>query len=155
MKKALVISALVLGISNIALADDLLTTAAADGSFKTFLDAAKTTGLDATLKGAGPYTLFVPNDAAFAKLPKAKLKALLADKEALKKVLSYHVVEGKIGKADVDAGKVKTMEGDDLALSVTDGVKVNNVKVTGSEIDADNGVIHVVESVLMPKKSHS
>ncbi|HEY8119012.1 MAG TPA: fasciclin domain-containing protein [Methylophilaceae bacterium] len=155
MKKIFVISALAFGISNVAMADDLLTTAAADGSFKTFLEAVKTTGLDATLKGAGPYTLFVPSDAAFSKLPKAKLKALMADKEALKKVLSYHVVEGKIGKADVDAGKVKTLAGDDLALSVTDGVKVNNVKVTGSEIDADNGVIHIVESVLMPKKNHS
>lgn len=155
MKKLILISALALGISNIAIADDLLTTAAADGSFKTFLEALKSTGLDVTLKGAGPYTLFVPDDAAFSKLPKTKLHALLADKEALKKVLSYHVVQGKIGKVDVDAGKVKTLEGDDLALSVTDGVKVNNVKVTGSEIDADNGVIHVVESVLMPKGNHS
>ena len=152
MNKFLVATLLALGVSTPVFADSLLDTLAADGSFKTFATAIKTTDLAETLKGDGPFTLFVPNDAAFAKLPKAKLKALLADKAALTKLLSYHIVAGKIGKADVDAGKVKTLAESDLPLSVSDGVKVDNVKVVGSEIDADNGIIHVVESVLKPKK---
>lgn len=152
MKKLLAIPLLAFGLSASAFADDLLATIAADGSFKTFQTAVQASSLAETLKGPGPFTLFVPSDAAFAKLPKAKLKALLADKEKLNKVLSYHVVNGKITKADVDAGKVKTSEGQDLTLSIVDGVKVNNVVVRGSEIDADNGVIHIVDTVLMPKK---
>jgi len=152
MKKLLAVSFLAMGISTSAMADDLLGALAADGSFKTFLSAITTAELTESFKAAGPVTVFAPNDAAFAKLPKAKLKALLANKDELAKLINHHLVAGKIGKADVDAGKVKTVEGSDLALSVADGVKVNNVKVIGSEIDADNGVIHVVENVLKLKK---
>lgn len=152
MKKLLLVSLLSLCMFNLAYADDLLATAAAEGNFKTFLSAAKTTGLEETLKGAGPFTLFLPNDAAFAKIPKGKLKALLANKEELTKLLTYHVFPGKISKAEVDAGKIKSLEGDDIELSVTDGVKVDHVKVVGTEINADNGVIHELESVLMLKK---
>lgn len=152
MKKFLLIPVLAFGLSAPAFADDLLTTIAAEPTFKTFQSAIQGSPLAETLKGAGPFTVFAPSDAAFAKIPKAKLKALLADKDKLNKLLSYHVVNGKITKADVDAGKVKTEEGQDLTLSIVDGVKVNNVPVKGQEIDADNGVIHVVESVLMPKK---
>ena len=157
MKKLLALPLLALGFSTLSIsspvfADDLLATIAADSSFKTFQTAVQSSSLAETLKGPGPFTLFVPNDAAFAKIPKAKLKALLADKEKLNKLLAYHVLNGKITKADVDAGKVKTAEGSDLTLSITDGVKVNNVAVKGQEIDADNGVIHIVDTVLMPKK---
>lgn len=152
MKKLLLISALALGFSNSVMAANLIDTMAADGSFKTLLSAIKTAGLEEKLKGAGPLTLFAPSDAAFAKLPKAKLDALLANKDQLSKVINYHIVAAPIVKADIDAGKVKTVEGEDLKLSVTDGVKVNDVKVTGQEIRADNGSIHVLAAVLMPKK---
>jgi len=152
MKKLFAVSFLAMSISSSALADDLLDVIAADGSFKTFLSAIKTAELTETFKGAGPMTVFAPNDAAFAKMPKTKLKALLANKDELAKLINHHLVASKIGKAEVDAGKVKSVEGSDLALSVTDGVKVDNVKVIGSEIDADNGVIHVVENVLKLKK---
>lgn len=151
MKKILVLTLLALSFSNLASADTLLQTADQDGSFKTFLKAVKTAGLETTLNGSGPITVFAPDDAAFAKLPKAKLNALMANSDQLKKVLSYHIYPGKITQADVSAGKIKSLEGADLQLSVTDGVKVNNVKVTGNEINADNGVIHTMSAVLMPK----
>lgn len=155
MKNTLLISLLLpfcLLSAGPALADDLLQSLAEDGSFKTLSAAIKTAGLEEILKGAGPFTLFAPNDSAFAKLPKAKLNALLADKAALNKLLSYHVVPAAIGKTDVEAGKVKSLEGEYLALSVKDGVKINKVPVLGQEIHADNGAIHVLESVLMPGK---
>lgn len=151
MKKILVLTLLALSFSNLASADTLLQTADQDGSFKTFLKAVKTAGLETTLNGSGPITVFAPDDAAFAKLPKAKLNALMANSDQLKKVLSYHIYPGKITQADVSAGKIKSLEGADLQLSVTDGVKVNNVKVTGNEINADNGVIHTMSAVLIPK----
>jgi len=151
MKKIILLTMLTLGVSNFAFADTLLETAAQGGQFKTFLSAVKTAGLESTLNAEGPLTLFIPNDAAFAKLPKAKLKALMANKDELKKVLSYHVYPNKIVQADVQAGKIKSLEGEDLNLSVADGVKVDNVSVIGAEINADNGVIHVMSSVLMPK----
>jgi len=150
MKKVLLASLLALSISNVAFADDIVDSAIADGSLKTLVTALKEAGLVDTLKGAGPFTVFAPNDAAFAKLPKEKLDALLNDKEALTKLLTYHVVAGKISAADVQAGKVKTVEGHDLSLSVTEGVKVNGIAIVGGgDIKADNGEIHVIETVLI------
>lgn len=151
MKKILALTLLAFSFTNIAYADTLLQTAQQDGSYKTFLKAVKIAGLDNTLNGDGPMTVFAPDDAAFAKLPKAKLNALMANSDQLKKVLSYHIYPGKITQADVSAGKIKSLEGADLQLSVTEGVKVNNVKVTGNELNADNGVIHTVSAVLIPK----
>lgn len=151
MKKIVAIAVLALGVSNLAQAKDILSSIAEDGSYKTFLSAVKTAGLEDTLKGKGPLTVFVPNDAAFAKLPKDKLNALLANKAELKKVLTYHVYPNSIVKADVDAGEIKTLEGESLKLSVVDGVKVNGIRVVGNEINADNGVVHAVDGVLMPK----
>lgn len=153
MKKVLLASLLSLVISPMAYADDIVDAAIADGSLKTLVAALKTTGLDATLKGAGPFTLFAPNDAAFAKLPKAKLDKLMKDKVALAKVLNYHLVAGKVTSADVQAGKVASVEGHDLKLDVTEGVKVNNASaVGGGDITADNGAIHIIDTVLIPKK---
>lgn len=152
MNKVLAVTLLSLGISTSAFADDLLSTIAADSNYSTFSNAIKTAGIEGSLKGNGPITVFAPSNEAFAKLPKAQLKKLMADKAELAKVLQYHIVPAKITSADVAAGKVKTAEGDDLALSVTDGVKVNNAKVVGSEVDADNGAIHTVDTVLIPKK---
>jgi uncharacterized surface protein with fasciclin (FAS1) repeats len=153
MKKVLLASLLSLMISPLAYADDIVDSAIADGSLKTLVAALKSTGLDATLKGTGPYTLFAPNDAAFAKLPKAKLDKLMKDKAALTKVLNYHLVAGKVTAADVQAGKVASVEGHDLKLDVSEGVKVNNASaVGGGDITADNGAIHIIDTVLMPKK---
>lgn len=154
MKKTSLIASLLAAmiISTPALAGTVLQSAEQDGSFKTLLTAIHEAGLEDTLNAAGPFTLFAPNDAAFAKLPKAKLKALMADKEKLAKLISYHIVPSKIGQADVDAGKVKTLEGEDLSLTVKDGVKINNVPMVGMAIEADNGVIHALNSVLIPKK---
>jgi uncharacterized surface protein with fasciclin (FAS1) repeats len=151
MKKILALTALTMSLSNVAYADTLLQTAQQDGSFKTFLKAVKVAGLENTLNGDGPITLFAPDDAAFSKLPKAKLNALLANPTELKKVLSYHIYPGKITQADVIAGQIKSLEGANLKLSVTEGVKVNNVAVEGNELNADNGVIHTVSAVLIPK----
>jgi len=149
MKRVLLASLLALGISNLAFADDIVDASIADGSLSTLVTALKAAGLVDTLKGAGPFTVFAPNNAAFAKLPKDKLDALLQDKEALTKLLTYHVVAGKISAADVAAGKVKSVEGHDLKLSVVDGVKINGIAVVGGgDIKADNGEIHVIDTVL-------
>jgi uncharacterized surface protein with fasciclin (FAS1) repeats len=104
-----------------------------------------------TLKGKGPFTVFAPTDEAFAKIPKADLEALLKDKAKLKAVLTYHVVAGKVMAADVKAGKVKTVQGSELTVSTSSGVMVDNAKVIKTDIVADNGVIHVIDTVIMPK----
>ena len=149
MKKMLLATLFALGVSNAALADDIVDSAVADGSLKTLVTALKAAGLVDTLKGAGPFTVFAPNDAAFAKLPKDKLEALLKDKAALTKLLTAHVVPGKITAADVTAGKVKSLEGHELKLDVADGIKVDGVAaVGGGDIKADNGEIHIIDSVL-------
>ena len=129
---------------------DIVETAQAAGSFKTLVVALQTAGLVETLKGKGPFTVFAPNDAAFAKIPKDQLDALLADKAKLTKVLTYHVVAGKVMAADVKAGPVKTVEGSNLTISTTGGVMVDKAKVIKTDIAASNGVIHVIDSVVMP-----
>ena len=154
MKKVLLATLLTLGLSSVAYADSIVDVAAADSSLSTLVTALKAAGLVDTLKGPGPFTVFAPNNAAFDKIPKDKLEALLKDKAALTKVLTYHVVAGNITPADVAAGKVKTIEGHDLTLSTTEGVKVNgHLTVGGGDIKADNGQIHVVDTVLMPANS--
>jgi len=140
-----------MSLSATAYADDILETMDHDGGFKTMLSAIKTAGMEDTLKAAGPMTVFAPNDAAFAKLPKKKLDALLADKDALKKLISHHIVNAKITKAEVDAGKVATLDGKEVKLSVADGVKVDNVPVAGEGLHADNGVVHPLSAVLASK----
>jgi uncharacterized surface protein with fasciclin (FAS1) repeats len=136
--------------SAMAAGKDIVETAQSAGSFKTLVVALQTAGLVETLKGKGPFTVFAPNDAAFAKVPKDQLDALLADKAKLTKVLTYHVVGGKVMAADVKAGPVKTVEGSNLTLSTTGGVMVDKAKVIATDIAASNGVIHVIDSVLMP-----
>ena len=103
------------------------------------------------LKEKGLFTVFAPTDAAFAKIPKADLEALLKDKAKLTSILTYHVVSGKVMAADVKAGKVKTVQGSELTVSTSMGVMVDNAKVIKTDIAADNGVIHVIDSVIMPK----
>ena len=128
-----------------------LLTAVAAGSFKTLATALTAAGLIDTLKGPGPFTVFAPTDAAFAKIPKADLDALLKDKAKLTAVLTYHVVGGKVMAADVKAGKVKSVQGSDITVTTANGVMVDGAKVTAVDIKADNGVIHVIDSVIMPK----
>jgi uncharacterized surface protein with fasciclin (FAS1) repeats len=130
---------------------DIVDTAIAAGSFDTLVTAVKAAGLVDTLKGQGPFTVFAPTDDAFAKLPKAQLDALLSDKAALTKVLTYHVVPGKVEAADVvTMTSASTVEGQSLKISVGDSVMVNNAKVIKTDIDTSNGVIHVIDSVMLP-----
>jgi len=123
----------------------------AAGDFKTLATALAAAGLVDTLKGKGPFTVFAPTDAAFAKIPKADLDALIKDKAKLTAFLTYHVVPGKVMAADVKAGKVKTVQGSELTVSTSGGVMVDKAKVTATDIVADNGVIHVIDTVIMPK----
>ncbi len=132
-------------------AKDIVDTAVAAGNFKTLVVALKTADLVNTLKGKGPYTVFAPTDEAFAKIPKADLDALLANKEKLSAVLTYHVVPGKVMAKDVKAGDLATVNGKTIKITTANGVVVNMSKVTATDIDASNGVIHVIDTVLMPK----
>jgi len=150
MKKFLMVAAL--SLSAVAVqAKDIVDTAVAAGSFKTLATALTAAGLIDTLKGKGPFTVFAPTDEAFAKVPKADLDALLADKAKLTAVLTYHVVPGKVMAKDVKAGKVKTVQGSEITVTTAGGVMVDKARVTATDIVADNGVIHVIDSVIMPK----
>jgi uncharacterized surface protein with fasciclin (FAS1) repeats len=132
-------------------AKDIVDTAVSAGSFKTLVTAVQAAGLVDTLKGPGPFTVFAPSDEAFAKVPKATLDALLADKEKLTAVLTYHVVPGKVMAADVKAGKVKTVQGSEITITTEGGVKVDGANVVATDVAASNGVIHVIDTVIMPK----
>jgi uncharacterized surface protein with fasciclin (FAS1) repeats len=134
-----------------AQAKDIVDTAVAAGDFKTLATALEKAGLVTTLKGPGPFTVFAPTDAAFAKIPKADLDALLADKGKLTAVLTYHVVPGKVMAKDVKPGKVKTVQGGELTVATAGGVTVDNAKVIKTDIVTDNGVIHVIDTVVLPK----
>ena len=132
-------------------AKDIVDTAISAGNFGTLVTALKAAGLVDTLKGKGPFTVFAPTDEAFAKIPKANLDALLADKAKLSGVLTYHVVSGRVMAKDVKAGSVKTVQGSALTISTKDGVMVDGAKVIKTDIVTDNGVIHVIDTVVMPK----
>lgn len=132
-------------------AKDIVDTAVGAGTFNTLATALKAAGLVETLKGPGPFTVFAPTDEAFAKVPKADLDALLADKAKLTAVLTYHVVSGKVMSKDVKPGKVKTVQGSELTVTTNGGVKVDGANVVKVDIEASNGVIHVIDSVVMPK----
>ena len=132
---------------------DIVDTAVADGHFKTLAKALTAAGLVDTLKGKGPFTVFAPTDEAFAKLPKGALDALLKDKKKLTAVLTYHVVAGKVLAADAaKLTSAKTVNGASLTITAKSGaVMIDSAKVTQADIMASNGVIHVIDSVLMPK----
>jgi uncharacterized surface protein with fasciclin (FAS1) repeats len=144
----------------VARAADIVDTAVAAGSFTTLVTAVKAAGLVKTLKGKGPYTVFAPNDAAFAKLPPGTVEQLLKNKAKLAMILKYHVVPGRIKSADL-AGKslkVKTAAGLPVDVDGTFGVRVNDAHVVQPDIETSNGVIHVIDTVLLPpastKKAH-
>ena len=151
MKKTLIAIALTAGATFTAMAQDIVDTAVKAGNFKTLVAAVQAAGLVDTLKGPGPFTVFAPTDEAFAKIPKATLDGLLADKAALAKVLTYHVVSGKVMAKDVKAGKVKTVQGQELTVTTNMGVMVDQSKVIATDVAASNGVIHAIDTVLMPK----
>lgn len=131
---------------------DIVETAVAAGNFKTLASALTAAGLVDTLKGKGPFTVFAPTDEAFAKIPKADLDALIADKAKLTKVLTYHVVAGKVMASDVATLKsAKTVEGQMVKIDASNGVMINKSKVVKADVQTSNGVIHVIDTVLMPQ----
>ena len=137
-----------------AKAADIVDTAVSAGQFETLVTAVKAAGLVETLKGEGPYTVFAPTDEAFAKLPAGTLEDLLKpeNNEKLVAVLTYHVVPGKIMSGDI-AGKkamVETVEGSKLSVDATSGVRVDDAKVISADVVASNGVIHVIDTVVLP-----
>ena len=132
---------------------DIVDTAVAAGSFGTLVTAVKAAGLVDTLKGAGPFTVFAPTDEAFAKLPAGTLDAVLADKAKLTAILTYHVVAGKVmakAVAGMNGKSAKTVQGGELKIDTTHGVKIGGATVTQADIECTNGVIHVIDTVLIP-----
>lgn len=130
---------------------DIVDTAVAAGSFTTLVAAVKAAGLVDTLKSAGPFTVFAPTDAAFAKLPAGTVEGLLKDIPTLTKILTYHVVSGAVMSSDIKGVmSPATVQGGTLKIDPTHGVKVNDATVVTADIKADNGVIHVIDTVLMP-----
>jgi Secreted and surface protein containing fasciclin-like repeats len=122
------------------------------GSFKTLVQAVQAAGLVETLSGEGPFTVFAPTDEAFAQIPQETLQAVLADKEKLTAILTYHVVPGKLMAADVvRSTQLQTVQGQSITVSTEGGVRVDNANVIQTDIEADNGVIHVIDQVIMPK----
>jgi uncharacterized surface protein with fasciclin (FAS1) repeats len=132
---------------------DVVDTAVAAGDFKTLATALQAAGLVETLKGPGPFTVFAPTDEAFAKLPAGTLDALLKDKQRLAAVLTYHVVPGRLAAADVvKMTAAKTVQGGSLSIRADKGVTVDGATVVKTDIAAGNGVIHVIDAVLMPRQ---
>ncbi|HEY9823204.1 MAG TPA: fasciclin domain-containing protein [Candidatus Sericytochromatia bacterium] len=130
---------------------DIVDTAVSAGSFNTLVAAVKAAGLVETLKSPGPFTVFAPSDEAFAKLPAGTVDSLLQNIPELTKILTYHVVPGKVMSSDVvKLDKATTVQGSDLTIDASSGVKVNASMVVKADIEADNGVIHVVDMVLLP-----
>ena len=130
---------------------DIVDTAVSAGSFTTLVAAVQAAGLVDTLKGAGPFTVFAPTDEAFAKLPEGTVEALLKDIPKLTKILTYHVVSGQVLAADVvKLTSAKTVEGSEVKIDASNGVKINDSNVTTADVAADNGVIHIIDSVLLP-----
>lgn len=130
---------------------NIIETAVSNPDFSTLVTAIKAAGLVDTLSGAGPFTVFEPNNAAFAKIPEATMKEVLADKVKLTSILTYHVVAGKVMAKDVATmTEAKTVEGSKVKIDTKNGVMINNAKVTTADIECSNGVIHVIDTVLMP-----
>jgi uncharacterized surface protein with fasciclin (FAS1) repeats len=133
--------------------ENIVEVAAAAGSFNTLITAVKAAGLAETLAEGGPFTVFAPTDEAFARIPQADLEALLADKEALTAVLTYHVVPGTVYAADVvHLSSATTVNGQDVKVAVKDGnVMIDGATVIATDIEATNGVIHVIDRVILPE----
>ncbi len=134
-----------------ASATDLVETASTAGSFNTFLATVKAAGMTDALRNQGPFTIFAPSDEAFAKLPDGTVESLMKDKVKLAKLLSHHIVPGKLLVAEVKPGPMKTIQGDSIKLTSDNGmVTVNGARVTTSDLKADNGVIQTIDTVMLP-----
>lgn len=130
---------------------DIIDTAIAAGNFSTLANALKAADLVGTLKAVGPFTVFAPTDEAFKKLPAGTLDALLKDKAKLANILSYHVVPGKLMAKDITSGDSKTVQGTMLTIAKSDdGVTVGGAKVTKTDMESSNGVVHSIDTVVMP-----
>ena len=152
--KSLLVAAAALMLVAPVQAGDIVDVAASNKSFKTLVAAVKAADLVETLKSDGPFTVFAPTDEAFAKLPKGTLESLLKpeNKEQLVSILTYHVVPSKVMAKDVKSGMVKTASGSSFKMKVSKkGVHVDNAKVVATDVMADNGVIHVIDTVIIPK----
>ena len=131
---------------------DIVDTAVAAGSFKTLVAAVTAANLVDTLKGTGPFTVFAPTDEAFDKLPAGTVEALLADLPKLTSILTYHVVPGLVMASDVvKLSSAKTVQGQAVAINASNGVQIDGAHVTQADIVADNGVIHVIDQVILPR----
>ncbi len=156
LKMALVAAVMALPLSSArAESKDIVDVAAGAGKFTTLVAAVKAAGLVETLKGKGPFTVFAPTDEAFAKLPKGTVEGLLKpeNKAQLVKILTYHVVPGKIMSKDIAGQKasVASVEGTKLSVDATNGVMIDNAKVETADVEASNGVIHIIDTVVLPK----
>ena len=156
INRNLIAAVALIGLATPAAAADIVETATSNGSFTTLVAAVKAAGLVDTLKGKGPFTVFAPTDEAFKKLPAGTVENLLKpeNKAQLTKVLTYHVVPGKVMASDVTGKKTaaKTVEGSSVAIDASGGaVKVDNATVSTADVSASNGVIHVIDTVIMPK----
>ena len=130
---------------------DIVDTAIEAGSFTTLIAAVQAAGLEDTLRGEGPFTVFAPTDEAFAALPEGTIEGLLADPEALAAILTYHVVAGKVMSGDLSDGMMAaTVNGGEITIMTTDGVMVNDANVVTADIETSNGVIHVIDKVILP-----
>ena len=158
--KAIVLAMLVMGMGLTTVASqskDIVDTAVSNGSFNTLATALKAAGLVDTLKGPGPFTVFAPTDAAFAKLPAGTVETLLKpeNKDKLRRILTYHVVPGNVGSAEVTKlNSAKAVSGDNIKIAVKNGkVMVNNANVVTADVAASNGVIHVIDTVILPPEN--
>ncbi|WP_448583983.1 fasciclin domain-containing protein [Thermocrinis sp.] len=131
---------------------NIVETAKQAGQFNTLLRAVREAGLEETLATKCCFTVFAPTDEAFSKIPQKDLDALLKDKEALKKVLLYHVVEGKVYSNQLKEGDVKTVQGQSAKITLKGGPKINDANIVKTDIEASNGVIHVIDKVILPPK---
>jgi len=133
-------------------AGDIVEVASSAGSFQTLLQAAQAAGLVETLKGEGPFTVFAPTDEAFAKLPEGTVESLLQDREKLRAILTYHVVAGEVTSGQVvELDEAETVNGKKVNIATRDGqVRINDARVVQADVQASNGVIHVIDSVLLP-----
>jgi uncharacterized surface protein with fasciclin (FAS1) repeats len=130
---------------------NIVDTAQKAGNFKTLITALQTAGMADKLRGNGPFTVFAPTDEAFAKIPKDALEALLKNKDGLVKALGFHVITGKIMAADIKPGKFKTLQGNEVTIATEGGVTIEGAKVVTADVQASNGVIHAIDTVLVVK----
>ncbi|MDY7574265.1 fasciclin domain-containing protein [Actimicrobium sp. CCI2.3] len=134
-----------------ASATDLVETASTAGSFKTFLATVKAAGMTDSLRTQGPFTVFAPSDEAFAKLPDGTVETMMKDKAKLAQLISHHIVPGKLLVAEVKPGPLQTIQGDSVKLTSDNGmVTVDGARVTSSDLKADNGVIQIIDKVILP-----